>query len=352
MGCTDEKTITSKPIKRGKINPSLGSINSEIEKKHNVRHIDNLNDESEKKEQNKDIQLDLNSTNKHHKNENNNKEEEKNNKEVDYEHKQTQIKGEVENNDSMEIKEGGLEDLIAFEQQLNEEKEEEEEEEMNECEEEEFDRHRHILREVSPYLQSKVNPNFNYPNSKDNVYVGKGLKKMRGYICIVPKEELPKIREAFWGTRVEGDPMVWTFLKELCELPEEEQDNIPAMLEANDITPLKKCLNVTYDNSGMIYEIPNYCINDPVSYDLPENHVKKPEKKNICFHARKGTKQVKIKASNYTSIEKVKVNIAQKLEIKDEKNVRMFFRGKELKNGNELWTYNIQDDDVIVVMGS
>ena len=118
---------------------------------------------------------------------------------------------------------------------------------------------------------------------------------MKGYISPVPKEELEKRRIAFWGTRIEGDPQVWTFLKELCELPEGEEDNMKAMLEANEITPLKKCINVTYDKAGEVYEIPNYCINDPVSYDLPEMHMQKPEKKYISFHARKGTQQIKIR---------------------------------------------------------
>ena len=63
-----------------------------------------------------------------------------------------------------------------------------------------------------------------------------------------------------------------------------------AKLEANEIAPLKKCINVTYDKSGEVYEIPKYCINDPVKYDLPESHFKKPEKKNVNFHIRKKNK--------------------------------------------------------------
>ena len=136
-----------------------------------------------------------------------------------------------------------------------------------------------MLREIGPYLQSKVNPNFNFPEVKDNTFVGKGLRRMKGYISIVSKDELEKKRIVFWGTHVEGDSQVWSFLKELCELPPEEDENIKAMLEANEIFPLKKCINVTYDKAGELYEIPNYCINEPVSFDLPEIHVKKAEKK-------------------------------------------------------------------------
>ena len=210
---------------------------------------------------------------------------------------------------------------------------------------------REMIRQLAPYLQSRVNPNFNFPEVKDNNYVGKGLRRMKGYISIVSKEELEKRRNDFWGTRIEGDPGVWNFLRELCNLPIGEEDNMKAMLEANEITPLKKCINVTYDKAGEVYEIPNYCINEPFSFDLPEMHIKKPEKKKVSFHVRKGTQKIKIKAFNTTSVDKVKNNISQKIGINADK-IRLFYRGKEMKSGNELWVYNIEDDCVVMLMCS
>ena len=206
-----------------------------------------------------------------------------------------------------------------------------------------------MLRELTPYLQTKNNPNFNFPEVKENIFVGKGLRKMKGYISIVPKDELEKKRIAFWGTRIEGNPQVWTFLKELCELPIGEEKNMKAMLEANEIKPLLKCINITYDKNGAVYEIPNYCINEPYSYDLPEMHVKKPKNKDICFYARRGVKQIKLQFSNDTLIEKVKEEVGKQFEI-NINDLRMFFGGKELKNGNELWKYNINNDCVIIVL--
>jgi hypothetical protein len=48
------------------------------------------------------------------------------------------------------------------------------------------------------------------------------------------------------------------------------------------LTAYKDCINVTYDTRGNIYEIPNYCINDPSIYDIPKQEVKpKPRKKDI-----------------------------------------------------------------------
>ena len=46
------------------------------------------------------------------------------------------------------------------------------------------------------------------------------------------------------------------------------------MLGANEITPLKKCINITYDKTEEVYEIPNYCKNEPVYYYYRGMHCK------------------------------------------------------------------------------
>ena len=330
MGCTDERSISGRPQKR---------MN---------RNISNINNNNENKGTKKD-KIDS------EKNNHSKEEDEKNNsRHEDTEQEQMSVPNAKEESQDIknEIKNDENEDDSENDNDDKKEEEEKEEEEDNEIDDDDSDISNEMLREIGPYLQSKVNPNFNFPEVKDNTYVGKGLRRMKGYISIVSKEELEKKRIAFWGTRVEGDSQVWTFLKELCELPQEEDENVKAMLEANEIYPLKKCINVTYDKAGEVYEIPNYCINDPISYDLPETHVKKPEKQTISFYVRRvGAKQIKIKAPNTTSIEKVKTNISKKLEV-DERKIRMFYRGKEMKNGNELWIYNIENDCVVQVMCS
>ena len=347
MGCTDEKSVSNRPLK--KINRNISSLNNNYNNNKNDKDLKNpekinsskeedkkdLSKHKETEQEQNTIKL-LNELEYDNKNKEPKKEENKNNRNED-------SNNEVEKNDS----EDSEKEEEEKEEERDDDKEEEEEEEEEYENEEESNRE--MIRQLTPYLQAKVNPNFNFPEVKGNVYVGKGLRRMKGYTSIVPKEELEKRRIAFWGTRVEGDPQVWNFLNELCNLPEEEDENLKAMLEANEITPLKKCINVTYDKAGEVYEIPNYCINEPVSFDLPEMHIKKPMKKNVSFHVRKGAQQIKIKAANTTQVEKLKSNIGKKLGI-NENNVRLFFRGKELKNGNELWVYNIEDDCVVMIM--
>ena len=198
-----------------------------------------------------------------------------------------------------------------------------------------------------PYLQSRNDPYFNFPETED--IVGEGVKKMKGYISNISLEELQKKRESFWGTRVEGNKQTWNFLKEICEMRDASSDDIEAMLAAYEIRPYRNCINVTYDSSGALYEIPNYCIHDPKVYDLPENHKVKPKEKEITFICRKGIDQAKIKKTNYSLVLDIKTILSKKYKTTKEK-IRLFFGGKELKNEKELWFYNLDDDCVVSFM--
>ena len=322
MGCTDERSVSSKTQKKRNRGLSGSESNKNIDKRNSLNNKENINqmDDDVKKYDHNPLR------NMQH---NNN----------------DQINNEYDDDDDDDEKD---------ENEINKDDFEEDKSNTDEFEEDEMDpdvpeMNREIYREISPYLQSRVNPNFNFPEVKEDVYVGCGLRRMKAFKSTIPKDELKQRREAFWGTRVEGNEQVWQFLREICELPVNEDENIKPMLEANEITPLKNCINVTFDRGGEVYEIPNYCINEPISFDLPETHMKKPEKKKISFHGRKGTEQFKIKTENYTKIENIRKNVGKKFD-KDPSKVRLFFRGKEMKDGNELWQYNVQDEDVIIIM--
>ena len=322
MGCTDERSVSSKTQKKRNRGLSGAESNKNIDKRNSLNNKENINqmDDDVKKYDHNPLR------NMQH---NNN----------------DQINNECDDDDDDDEKD---------ENEINNDDFEEDKSNTDEFEEDEMDpdvpeMNREIYREISPYLQSRVNPNFNFPEVKEDVYVGCGLRRMKAFKSTIPKDELKQRREAFWGTRVEGNEQVWQFLREICELPVNEDENIKPMLEANEITPLKNCINVTFDRGGEVYEIPNYCINEPISFDLPETHMKKPEKKKISFHGRKGTEQFKIKTENYTKIENIRKNVGKKFD-KDPSKVRLFFRGKEMKDGNELWQYNVQDEDVIIIM--
>ena len=203
-------------------------------------------------------------------------------------------------------------------------------------------------RRFEPFLQSKQDPNFNFPEVEEDIFIGNGLKKMKGYISPISKEDLDKKRISFWGTRTEGNEQTWMFLKQICEMSDEENDNINVMLEAFGLVPYKNCINITYDASGALYEIPNYCINEPYKYEIVENEKEKPKEEKVSFRL-KGTHKTKITCSNYETIEKVKQKIGKKYKVEIDK-IRLFFYGKELKNDLELWNYNVSNDCVVILM--
>ena len=203
-------------------------------------------------------------------------------------------------------------------------------------------------RRFEPFLQSKQDPNFNFPEVEEDIFIGSGLKKMKGYISPISKEDLDKKRISFWGTRTEGNEQTWEFLKQVCEMPSEEDENINVMLEAYGLIPYNNCINITYDASGALYEIPNYCINEPYKYEIVENEKEKPKEEKVSFRL-KGTHKTKITCSNYETIEKVKQKIGKKYKVEINK-IRLFFYGKELKNDLELWNYNVSNDCVVILM--
>lgn len=82
--------------------------------------------------------------------------------------------------------------------------------------------HRQINIEM--FLQSRGDPNFNFPIIEDQ-FIGEGLKKIKSFTSIVPKEEINKKRMAFWGTRVEGNQESWQMLQQICE-DQELQDGM------------------------------------------------------------------------------------------------------------------------------
>ena len=176
-----------------------------------------------------------------------------------------------------------------------------------------------------PFLQSNQDPNFNFKEVEEDIFIGKGLKKMKGYISPISKEDLDKKRISFWGTRTEGNEQTWMFLKQICEMSDEENDNINVMLEAFGLVPYKNCINITYDASGALYEIPNYCINEPYIYEIIEDEKVRPKE------------------------EKVKLKLGKKYNAEINK-IRLFFYGKEMKNNLELWNYNVTQDCVVILM--
>lgn len=204
-----------------------------------------------------------------------------------------------------------------------------------------------------PYLISQHEPDFNYPELPD-AYTGIGIKRMKAYISPVSSEELEKVRENFWTSRIEGNPEIWELLRVVCSDKSLTEDDVMGMLRAGGIVPFLDSLSAVYDSKGFLYEIPNYCINDPICYDIPnaDCNKSKPKEDIIKIIVRFFSEQLEFKVSNYFTIEKLKEFILEGNGFKLEKSgLRLFYGGKELKNDKELWLYNISNKSIIQLLG-
>ena len=211
----------------------------------------------------------------------------------------------------------------------------------------------YFIPNFEPYLQSKNDPSFNYPEL-ENEYIGIGLKRMKGYISPINLAELKKVRENFWTSRIEGDEKIWDTLKNICNDESLKENDIQEILKVSGIIPYRNCINIVYDSKGALYEIPNYCINQPSQYKIEEIEYdkNKPKEEVINVIIRYYNNQFKFKISNWKNIIQLKENI---IKIKDYKNVnieniRLFFGGKELNDIQELWFYNIVNKSIIQML--
>ena len=211
----------------------------------------------------------------------------------------------------------------------------------------------YFIPNFEPYLQSKNDPSFNYPEL-ENEYIGIGLKRMKGYISPINLEKLKKVREDFWSSRIEGDEKIWNILKNICNDESLKENDIKEILKVSGIIPYRNCINIVYDSKGALYEIPNYCINQPSQYKIEEIEYdkNKPKEEVINVIIRYYNNQFKFKISNWKNILQLKENI---IKIKDYKNVsveniRLFFGGKELHDNQELWFYNIINKSIIQML--
>lgn len=206
------------------------------------------------------------------------------------------------------------------------------------------------LPNYEPYLQSKNDPNFNMKENDE--VVGTGILKMKGYVSEIEEEDLKKKKEDFWSSRFEGEKEIWETLRNLIEGGYVEED-IKSLLEAAGISTYAGCINVVYDANGNLYEIPNYCIHQPSSWNIEKFKLEKPKEVMIEVCIRYITTDLNLKVSNLLLCQQLKIFIIND-EIYKEQNLkqdslRLFYNGKELKDKDYLYMYNINDRGIIMM---
>mmetsp|Transcript_6710 Transcript_6710/g.20321 ORF Transcript_6710/g.20321 Transcript_6710/m.20321 type:complete len:148 (+) Transcript_6710:65-508(+) len=79
----------------------------------------------------------------------------------------------------------------------------------------------------------------------------------------VTTEQLQRMREEFWETRVEGQKEMWEALRAASQA--ESAELRTQIIESAGITPAlkRRTLELVYDERGAIYEVPIFCLSDP-----------------------------------------------------------------------------------------
>lgn len=109
-------------------------------------------------------------------------------------------------------------------------------------------------------------------------------------------------------------------------------------------------------NPDYIFNIPNFCISDPLferDYDELKNKYNKIEEKdiNVILYYLAKNKNVSIETTNKTLVKDIKKKFAEKFGIDLEKfKIRLIYRGLELLDDNLLCYNGVDDMSKIHVM--
>ena len=189
------------------------------------------------------------------------------------------------------------------------------------------------------------------PEWEGDRYMGIGIKKMKGYKCNLPIDELNKKRDEFWDLRNSSSnpySQTWQNINQAC-VYDELRANM--LLEECQLSTYKGCINHIVDQEGNHYHIPNYCINDPYferQYKIKKN-VEEKKVKIILFEPTSNINEEKSVLNTMTGKE-LKDFFKKEHNIGDNFNLRLFFQGMEIKDDHFLYQHNLKTGIKIQVM--
>ena len=208
------------------------------------------------------------------------------------------------------------------------------------------------INRIKQKLISLKDKTFNYPEV--DIYIGEGLKKIKGYISKKGLYELKDERKKFWKCKKKGNKKIWEELEKICEDESISDNKIYEILEFLEIVTLYNCINICIDLNENIYEIPNYCIQNPYEYDLKiysytDND--RPNQKEININVSYLNKNFVIKMSNIDTIQDFKAEILNLDDFihLDDNCISLYYNGKELDDNKEIWMYDINNNSKIIL---
>ena len=177
---------------------------------------------------------------------------------------------------------------------------------------------------------------------KEDIYIGIGIKKMKGYKCDLKINELNKLREHFWEVKTNHCNKNWVVWNTIKRAVEYDESRSSLLLKEYNIKPVNGCINHLVDSKGNYYKIPNYCINDPYFEKIivDENNVKE-EKIKIKLY---GWKNLEIEINNKLKGKDLKNEIRMKEKIEEGNIIKLFYKGAEIKDDDFLYKHDLNEN--------
>ena len=186
------------------------------------------------------------------------------------------------------------------------------------------------------------------PEVNGNKYVNYGIKRMKAYICNLNIDELNNLRDKFWKSRISINER-FKFIRQAVLY---DNNKCEDYLIKNGFSTINGCVNQCTDYTKYIYQIPNYCINDPY-FEKELVKVEPDRKKNrINIFLKLGDEKEKFTFDDDITGKEIKEEYAKRkkldLDIYHQK-IRLFFGGNEIHNNEYLYQHKVKENYSIQV---
>ena len=186
-----------------------------------------------------------------------------------------------------------------------------------------------------------------------NLFSGVGIKRMKAYKCKLNANELEKKRNKFWEIKLKNRKenfINWSIIQRAITLDEPRDIHY---LQYFNIEPIDNCIKECRDKEGIIYKIPNYCINDPYfERQLNDKNINQIEEKllEIKIYRYGDFEPFTLKVKNTLSGEDLKEKCREHEKLNNNEKIMVVVYGIEIKSQEYLYQHNLTEDKPIFLI--
>jgi len=179
------------------------------------------------------------------------------------------------------------------------------------------------------------------PLVQKNIYINYGIKRMRAYKCTLKIDELNNLREHFWSVKISINER-YRFLRQAILY---DSDKCEEYISKNGFYTIDGCINNCSDFTKYIYNIPNYCINEPYFEKILVNVDKNKQPINLRVFLKYNDQSESFEINDHYTGKMLKNEYYEKQKQNDNGNnflkIRLFFGGNEIKDDEYLYQHKI-----------